>query len=220
MLVFIHGGYWRSLDKSDFSFLAPAYNAQGIDVAIINYGLAPNTPLHDICLQTVRAIAWLHSQHIQLGFNPSNIIVAGHSAGGHLAAMAFCAHWQSILRHDTGDYLPANLIKKAFALSGIFDLEPIRLTPFLNDAIRLSADQATTISPVCFGQPKKGKILTMVGEFESAQFHHQSRLLHEAWPARAPKPQTMAGCNHLTICSELGDPQSTVSKALVDLIRS
>ena len=87
LLIFIHGGYWRSLDKSDFSFIAPAYTAEGFDVALINYGLAPTTSLSVICQQTVRAIAWIYNQRDHFTFDANNITVAGHSAGGHLAAI-------------------------------------------------------------------------------------------------------------------------------------
>ena len=219
LLVFIHGGYWRSLDKSDFSFVAPAYTTRGCDVAIINYGLAPAIPLSVICQQTVRAIAYIYSQSDRFGFDPNNITVAGHSAGGHLAAMAFAACWDSVLTANSQQTLPKNLVKKAFALSGLFDLEPIRHVPFLRESVILTKDQATAVSPICFDQPNSGKILTAVGEHESAEFHRQSALLAQAWPDRSPRMQVIAGCNHLTVCNELADANSLTSKALASLIK-
>lgn len=219
LLIFIHGGYWRSLDKSDFSFIAPAYTDQGFDVALINYGLAPKTPISVICQQTVRAIAWIYNQRDHFTFDANNITVAGHSAGGHLAAMAFAAHWHLMPGNKTGNTLPKNIIKKAFALSGLFDLEPIRHVPFLRESIILTADEATAVSPVCFEQPNDGHILTAVGELESAEFHRQSALLEQVWPDRSPPTQVVANCNHLTVCSELADPASPITKALIALIK-
>lgn len=219
LLIFIHGGYWRSLDKADFSFIAPTYTAQGCDVAIINYGLAPATPIRVICQQTVRAIAFIHSQSDRFGFDPNNITIAGHSAGGHLAAMAFAARWDVVTGAKPDQFLPKSLIKKAFALSGLFDLEPIRQVPFLSESIILTKNEATAVSPICFDQPAAGQILTAVGEHESAEFHRQSGLLARAWPDRSPATQIVAGCNHLTVCNALADANSLISKTLASLVK-
>jgi len=78
LLVFIHGGYWRSLDKSDFSWLAPPFVQHGVALALLNYGLAPATPMEEIVRQQIRALAWLYRNGDRLGFDPERIVVAGH----------------------------------------------------------------------------------------------------------------------------------------------
>ncbi|MCW5770029.1 MAG: alpha/beta hydrolase, partial [Rhodospirillaceae bacterium] len=88
LIVFIHGGYWRALDKSIFSFVAKPFLDAGCAVALTNYGLAPQFPLEEIVAQSNRSIAFLAREARSLGIDASRIFVAGHSAGAHLAAMA------------------------------------------------------------------------------------------------------------------------------------
>ena len=85
VMVFVHGGYWRSLDKADHSFVAPAFTRQGVCVVVINYALCPAVTVSDICLQTAQALAWVWRNIAQHGGDPSRVTVVGHSAGGHLA---------------------------------------------------------------------------------------------------------------------------------------
>lgn len=87
VVVFIHGGYWRSLDKADHSFVAPPLHEMGACVVVVNYALCPGTSdapitIPDIALQMVKAMAWTWQHIAEHGGNPKQVVVAGHSAGG------------------------------------------------------------------------------------------------------------------------------------------
>ena len=138
--MFIHGGYWQALDRKDFSFVAERLVEAGAAVALVGYDLAPAVDMDTIVGQIRAAIAWLYRNADAHGFDPDRICLAGHSAGGHLAAMALATDW-------TAFGLPADLVKGVCAISGVFDLEPIRLC-YLNEVVRLDAEQARRNSPV------------------------------------------------------------------------
>ncbi|MBM3386908.1 MAG: alpha/beta hydrolase, partial [Betaproteobacteria bacterium] len=147
VVVFIHGGYWRSLDKSDHSFIAPALHAMGACVVVPNYALCPGTDsqpvtVPDIALQMARALAWVWRHIGRHGGARRNITVIGHSAGGHLAAMLLACRWRQL-----GADLPADVVSKALSISGLYDLEPIRKTPFLQMDLRLTPAQVQRASP-------------------------------------------------------------------------
>ncbi|MEN9627633.1 MAG: hypothetical protein RJA10_860, partial [Pseudomonadota bacterium] len=111
VLVFIHGGYWRALDKSDVSFVAPAFNAAGAAVVVPNYALCPAVTVEHICLQVARAVAWVWRNAAAHGFDPTRIALAGHSAGGHLVAMALSCRWKEL-----SDDLPAQPVTGALSI--------------------------------------------------------------------------------------------------------
>jgi arylformamidase len=205
VLVFIHGGYWRALDKAEHSFIAPSFVAHGAMVVVPNYDLCPAVPIETIALQTTRALAWVWRHAALYGGDPSRIVVAGHSAGGHLAAMLLCCDWKSV-----GRELPARLLRGALSLSGLFELDPLRYTPFLRDDLRLTPASAKALSPATFAPPR-GTLHALVGADESEEFVRQNRLIREAWgEAAVPVCETIPGCNHFTVLHELATPSSRV----------
>ena len=213
VLVFIHGGYWRSLDKRDHSFVAPAFTQAGAMVVVPNYALCPAVTIEDITLQMVRALAWIHRHAAVYGGDPSRIVVAGHSAGGHLAAMLLSCRWQ-----DVALDLPAQLVRSALAISGLFDLEPIRRTPFLQGDLQLTPASAARLSPAGFPAPA-GQLVAVVGGDESEEFVRQNRLIRSAWGERAvPVCEEIAGTHHLNVLHDLVDPQGRLHRLALDLL--
>lgn len=200
VLVFIHGGYWRSLDKSDFSFVAPAFAAAGALVAVPNYALCPAVSIEQISWQLAHALQWLWRHAADHGGDPRRIAVVGHSAGGHLAAMLLSCRWKQV-----ADDLPAQLVGGAMSISGLFDLEPLRHTPFLQGDLQLSAQSVARLSPAFFPRPK-GRLYATVGAAESDEFLRQNQLIRDVWgPTAVPVCETVPGRNHFDVLESLVD---------------
>ena len=114
VMVFLHGGYWRALDKSDQSFIAPSFTREGVCVVVPNYALCPAVSIPEIVMQMVKALAWVWRYIHEWGGDARRIHVVGHSAGGHLAAMLLACEWQRY-----ADDLPADLVKSGLSVSGL-----------------------------------------------------------------------------------------------------
>ena len=215
VVVFIHGGYWQRLDKSDFSYIAEGFVHAGVTVAVVNYSLAPEVGMDEIVQQSRRALAWIwrHAQDHQ--YDPNRIHVCGHSAGGHLTAVLAATNWVAL-----GQDLPQNLIKSACAISGIFDLEPIRLC-YLNEVLGMDAAVSKRNSPL-YDLPQKGMpMILAVGELETDEFHRQTHTYAECWRSRGFPLEViqMAGSHHFSIIDELANPQSQLNRAVIDQIQ-
>jgi arylformamidase len=208
VLVFIHGGWWRSLDKSDHSFIAPSFVAAGAAVVVPNYALCPAVTIEQITLQMVRALAWTYRHAARFGGDASRIVVAGHSAGGHLAAMLLTCRWTQV-----GPGLPQGLLREALAISGVFDLEPVRHAPFLATDLRLTPRSVRRLSPAGLPPPARGRLAAVVGGDESEEFRRQNRLIRERWgEAVVPVCEEVAGAHHLGVLDVLADPASRLHR--------
>lgn len=214
LLIFIHGGWWRSLDKSDFSFIAPAFVNAGVSVALVNYTLAPKVPIEEIVRQMLRACAWCWRNAAGFGADPKRIHVAGHSAGGHLAAMMLAADWPA-LAHD----LPQDLIRGGLAISGVYDLEPVSRTPFLRNDLRLDKAAAHRVSPVRYTPSRSVPLHTAVGEHESDEFHRQARLIRRVWSHCQGNHVELPEHNHLTVVDELARPHGPLFRTALRMMR-
>ncbi|MEO7338944.1 MAG: alpha/beta hydrolase [Caldimonas sp.] len=213
VLVYIHGGYWRALDKRDQSFVATPFVEAGAMVVMPNYALCPAVTIEHIVLQLVQATAWVHRHAAEYGGDPARIVVSGHSAGGHLAAMLLACDWPAV--HDG---LPQRLVKAAVAISGVFDLEPLRHAPFLAPDLRLDAASARRLSPVRMPAPK-GPLVALVGADESAEFLRQTASIAEAWgPTCVMAREAIPGRNHLDVLGELADPATRAHRWALHLL--
>ncbi len=220
MLSFIHGGYWRSRDKTEFSYIAEPFVAAGITVVMPDYDLAPAVSVETIVKQMLAAHAWLYRHGREYGADPSRLFVAGHSAGGHLAAMMAAAKWEDYTGDGPGTVgarLPANLVKGACALSGVFDLMPILHFSF-NQAIGLDAASAKAMSPITYSPVLPVPVYTAVGALESDEFKRQCRVLAEYWPHCVRGHLEVAGSNHLGMPEALADPRNPLFRSVRDRV--
>ena len=219
VVVFVHGGYWRSLDKADHSFVAPPLLDMGACVVVVNYALCPGTDpepvtIPDIALQCARAMAWVWRHIGAHGGNRDHISVMGHSAGGHLAAMLLACRWK-----DLGADLPTDLTRRALSISGLFDLEPVRQTPFVQGDLRLTPGQDRLASPALWAAPKGRTLYTVVGGDESPEFLRHNTLIRRAWGARTvPVCEALPGLNHFSVVSALTDPAHRLNHLARQLI--
>tara|TARA_B110000114_G_scaffold143928_1_gene152584 strand:+ start:6493 stop:7359 length:867 start_codon:yes stop_codon:yes gene_type:complete len=213
LLVFVHGGYWRAFNKSDFSWIARPYVASGISVAIINYGLAPQVALSEIVTQVRRSMTWLQGNSSELNFDPERIVYSGHSAGGHLTAMLLATHCS-----DSDNMTPTQPLRAVIAVSGIFDLEPISKAPFLQSDLRLDTETIRELSPVNLSPASDTPLFTVVGQLESNEFHRQSKLIQRRWgDSIVLGPIIIEGANHFDVCDIFADINSSLFQSTCSL---
>jgi arylformamidase len=204
-MMFIHGGYWRSLDKSDYSFLAPPWVKAGVSVAVVNYDLCPKVTIEEIVRQMLRASRWLWLHAAELGVDRERLYVSGHSAGGHLVAMLMAALFPAF-----DPRLPKELWKGGLAISGVYDLTPLPQIDFLQGDLRLDAESARRVSPAFLPAATRAPVMTAVGADESDEFRRQNALLGKRWPASFAGDIPMPGKNHFSVVDGLADPSSAL----------
>jgi arylformamidase len=195
LLVYFHGGYWQELSKEDSAFLAPAWHAAGLAHAVVGYTLAPQGRLPGIVAECRSALAWLVGRADALGFDSANVVVAGSSAGGYLAAAC------------------ASSARGVVPVSGIFDVAPLIGTS-IDAALGLDAETAASLDLLRPGLRCPPAVVAW-GEIETAEFKRQSRAF-AARLAEAGTPCTaleVPGRNHFDVILELGDPSTTLFAA-------
>ena len=208
--VFFHGGYWMSRDKSDFGFLAPAFVDAGAALVVVNYALVPDVAMEELVRQCRLSVAWVHGNAASFGGDAGRIFVSGHSAGGHLVAMMMATDWPAFAG------LPRDLVKGGCAISGVFDLEPVRLC-YLNDTLGLTPAQVADNSPVRLAPLSESPLILAVGGDESAEFRRQSADLDAAWSERGAPVRviTRPGLDHFTILADFADRESPLTRAVL-----
>ncbi|CAM3246709.1 Alpha/beta hydrolase fold-3 domain-containing protein [Deinococcus saxicola] len=188
-LLFIHGGYWQAFYKETFSYLAPPLLKAGIRVAVMSYHLTPAVRLAQIVTQARQATAFIAAQF------PGPLIVAGHSAGGHLAAMIHATDWAAQGQPDVK-------LTGGIGISGLYDLRPLRRTE-LQPALQLSEQQAHALSPAFLQPMSAAPFLVAVGADESDAFLGQSQQLANAWLDVVSEVQPLPGRHHFDAPDEL-----------------
>jgi arylformamidase len=204
LAMFIHGGYWRSLEPATFSQMARGLNARGIAVAVSGYDLVPQVAIRDIIAQTQQACLMLWKRFGR------PIMVSGHSAGGHLAACTLATDWKK-LSPDA----PADLVPAAMSISGVHDLTPL-LHIANNAEFKLDDAEARRVSPIFWPAPRGRALDAVVGGNESSEFLRQSRIIVDAWGKdNETRYEAVPGMNHFTVCDAMADPTSAMVERLV-----
>ncbi len=202
-LAFIHGGYWQTNDKENFAFLAEGLLPNGINLALIEYTLAPAARMDRIVAELRRSVGWLAEHLGDYGADPDQLYVAGHSAGGHLTAMM----------------MTLRAVRGGLAISGIYDLEPIRLN-YLNEKLGLDEREAERNSPLLHLPPMAGELVVAYGTRELPELCRQSIEYAQAWTecGLAGHLLPVDGADHFTILDALADPRGALSRALTGMI--
>jgi acetyl esterase/lipase len=201
-LVYIHGGYWQMNDKEPYAFVGEGLLAAGFNLALMEYTLAPAVRLDQIVAEVRAAVAWVISHAKEHGGEPGRVFVSGHSAGGHLTAMA----------------MDNPRVAGGVAISGIYDLEPIRLN-YLNDKLGLDAAEAARNSPMRHLPSEAGPLVVTVGLGELPELIRQSEEYAAAWKQRGLRGRYLPvpTHDHFSILEELAQPQGTILRALKEM---
>jgi arylformamidase len=213
IFVFLHGGYWRLLDSADSSFMAECLTRAGACVVAVNYALAPHVTLAEIVRQCRAAVAWVHKHAGEFGGDPGRIHVSGSSAGGHLAAMMLAHGWES----DFG--VPDNLVAGATLLSGLYDLEPVRLG-HPNEWLNLAAADVAALSPLLHLPERAVPVIVSYAPSETDEFKRQSEVYMAAVVARGCQVRfvPMPGTSHYDIVFGLAEPESPLAQAVIEVM--
>lgn len=210
-LVFIHGGYWRSLDKSMFSWLAAAWVAAGVNVAMLNYRLSPSVRIEAIVEDAILAINWLMdpSSPQGQGADSNRVVISGHSAGGHLTAALFAT--------DPARFsFDPKRIAGGVPISAVVDFAPLELFSF-NSEFKLDANSIAALNLHDKRPLLSAPLVVAAGAAESSEFQRQSRLLAEAWAPQVQSLLLLPGVNHFSVVdafSERGQPLYEATLAL------
>jgi arylformamidase len=164
--IFIHGGFWQELSQRESDFPARAFQQRGVAYAALNYTLAPAATIGGMIDQCRRAVAWLHTQAGALNIDAGRIALSGHSAGAHLCAMLLATDWPAL-------GIPPDIVKGALLISGVYDLEPIRLS-YVDKPLALSREDVAAWSPQRLDVPAACPSAIVWGENDTQEFKRQS----------------------------------------------
>lgn len=210
VFVFVHGGYWKSLDKDQYHFTVTPFLDSGYAAALINYRLAPEVTMDAIVADIVCALKWIHANAPRHNGDPNSIYLSGHSAGGHLAVMSAIELYQA-------NHPASQSIKRTLSISGLFDLEPIRRS-YLNAELKFDHRIVDLYSPARLAPLKApGTTIFAVGNGETDEFILQSRSASDHFKSQGASSRCIVvpDRNHYDIVYDLADSGSAIAQSLL-----
>lgn len=214
VLIFFHGGYWHTFSSKEFSFVAMGPVSVGVTVIVANYALCPRVTIDEVVRQSRAVAAWAYHNIESFGGDRARIHASGHSAGGHLVGMIMAANWED----DYG--LPADVIKGACTISGLFDLAPFPYT-YLQPKLQLTWGEVLRNSPILhIPDLEAPPLLVSYGQDETSELRRQSEDYLSAWRAKGleavhlPQP----GKNHFSAIEDFLEADSPLCSALLNLM--
>lgn len=204
--VFLHGGYWRGRDKSDYSYVAGALVPMGITTVVMNYDLCPAVELPAIVRQVREGFQWIHAHAQEWGGDPAAITASGHSAGAHLIAAALpCA----------GEALAPWAPRAATLVSGIYELEPV-LSISVNQEIRLRPEQVDALSPMRHPPHPAVPLVLVAGGAEPTSWVKQSHDFAKACTEAGGSALyvEVPGAHHYSVMSGLEDAGGLLARLI------
>lgn len=213
ILVYLHGGFWYMRRSEEFGFVARGPASRGVATAVVNYSLAPKVTILEILRQSRAAVAWIFDNAASFGGDPDRIHLAGHSAGGHLAAMILSTDWE-------GEYgLPPDVVKSATAISGLYDLAPFPFT-FVQPRLQLTWREVSTCSPILNLPEAAPPLLLAYGGLETPEFKRQSEDYLAAWKSSGLDGDLLVlpNRNHFDVIDGFLDAESPLCSRILGLM--
>jgi arylformamidase len=203
------------LDKSMFHFIANGFHTYGVTTVLLTYPFAPEASMDQIVSSCRKAIKWLFNNISAHNGDPHQMYVAGHSAGGHLAAMLVATDWKLF-----GFALSADVLKGICAVSGLFNLVPIHLS-YVNKVLKMDMETAKCNSPLTLEPAKSCPLILAVGEAETAEFRDQGAAFYTCCKKKGMDIELLQlpGQNHYSIAEIIVNPQSSIHEALRQLMK-
>lgn len=210
-LIYLHGGYWQSGDKSIYSFIAEPFIQHDVNLVIMGYTLCPENSVPGIVDEIRSALIWLFQNGNNYGIDTERLNLSGHSAGGHLTAMMLATRWQEL-----DGNLPSDLVRTGIPISGLYDLAPLRRTS-INHAARIDADTARRCSPLFLTPASDAPILAVVGGDETGEFHAQTKGFVGNWSEAGARVEHYIepDVDHFDVVNRLADTGSALFKKIL-----
>ena len=211
--VHIHGGRWTLFTKDEESFIAPVFVGAGAAFVVIDFSNIPKVRIPEMVSQVKRAVAWIHANAASFGGDPDRIHLSGHSSGSHLAGVALLTDWPK----EFG--LPADVVKSALLISGMYDMRPVILSA-RSSYVKLSGAEIIELSAILQPEKLNAPVTLVYGEKETPEFRRQSKAFAEVLAA-AGKPVRLVeipGVNHFEVLRQLGEPESEVGRLALALM--